>query len=262
MHSLSLTPGAKQITARSPLRYPGGKSRAAEVIVSYFPAGINELMSPFFGGGSVELFATTKGIQVTGYDIFAPLVEFWQCLAVNSNALANEVLKYYPLAKESFYKLQRSQETLDGKMRRAAVYYVLNRSSFSGATLSGGMSPNHPRFTISSIDRLRKFHNPKITVHRLDFVQSLRRHPDKFAYLDPPYLIKSSLYGKKGNAHKYFDHELLAKTLKKRNHWILSYNDCTEIRLLYSGFKIITLNWKYGMPNNKSSSEMLVFSKH
>lgn len=248
------------ITARSPLRYPGGKTRGVETIVSCFPDGVQELLSPFFGGGSIELFAASKGVKVYGYDVFAPLAEFWQCLLQDANRLADEVQKHFPLAKQKFYELQKTQTTFSTKIERAAVYYVLNRSSFSGATLSGGMSPHHPRFTQTSIDRLRSFYNPNVSVHKADFSHSLRNHPHLFAYLDPPYLIKSSLYGRKGDAHKDFDHEALADLLRNRKRWILSYNDCSEIRKLYAGFHITVPNWKYGMSNNKTSREVLIFS--
>lgn len=249
-------------TMRSPLRYPGGKTRAIELITGFFPKKLDKLLSPFFGGGSIELFAASKGTKVIGYDVFSPLVEFWQCLKDQPAKLADEVEKFFPLPKAKFYELQHTQTTFKSKIKRAAVYYVLNRSSFSGATLSGGMSPHHPRFTQTSIERLRAFNNPNISVEQSDFKQSLLKHPLTFAYLDPPYLISSSLYGKKGNAHKDFDHEALAKILKEREHWILSYNDCGEIRKLYDGFYMLTPNWKYGMSNNKISREVLIFSKN
>lgn len=247
---------------RSPLRYPGGKTRGVDFITQFFPKNLDKLLSPFFGGGSIELSVAAKGTVVFGYDIFSPLVEFWQCLMIQPNELANEVEKYYPLPKDKFYELQHSQTKFKTKLERAAVYYVLNRSSFSGATLSGGMSPEHPRFTLTSIERLKNYSNPNIKVEKADFKTSLQKHPFTFTYLDPPYLIKSSLYGKKGNAHKDFDHEGLADILKKREHWILSYNDCNEIRSLYEGFHILTPNWKYGMSNDKFSKEILIFSKN
>lgn len=247
---------------RSPLRYPGGKTRGVAFITSFFPKDLDMLLSPFFGGGSIELSVAAKGSLVYGYDVFSPLVEFWQCLITQPNELADEVEKYYPLLKARFYELQKTQTKFETALQRAAVYYVLNRSSFSGATLSGGMSPDHPRFTPTSIERLRNFVNPNITLNKADFKTSLEKHPNTFAYLDPPYLIKSLLYGKKGNAHKDFDHEQLAGILKQREHWILSYNDCAEIRALYAGFDILTPNWKYGMSNDKLSKEVLIFSKN
>lgn len=250
------------LSVRSPLRYPGGKTRGVELITKYFPEKPGAMLSPFFGGGSIELFIAAKGVKVFGYDVFSPLVEFWQCLTQQPNELADEVEKFYPLAKEKFYLLQKTQTNFTTKLQRAAVYYVLNRSSFSGATLSGGMSPQHPRFTQSSIQRLRDHYNPNIKVAQADFKTSLQKHPSLFTYLDPPYLISSSLYGKKGNAHKDFDHTGLATLLKTRENWILSYNDCEEIRALYKGCKIVMPKWKYGMSNNKSSKEILIFSKN
>lgn len=249
-------------STRSPLRYPGGKTRGVDYITQFFPKYLDELISPFFGGGSIELSVAAKGIVVYGYDIFSPLVEFWQCLSLQPNELAKEVEKYFPLAKDKFYELQHTQMKFETKLERAAVYYVLNRSSFSGSTLSGGMSPEHPRFTRTSIERLRNYFNPNIIIEEADFKYSLERHPFTFTYLDPPYLIKNSLYGKKGNAHKDFDHERLAKILKNREYWILSYNDCNEIRNLYEDFQILTPNWKYGMSNDKVSKEILIFSKN
>lgn len=248
------------VSAKSPLRYPGGKTRAVELITSHFPAGITQMLSPFFGGGSVELFTAAQGITVIGFDVFQPLVEFWQCLLKTPVALAAEVEKRYPLSREAFYKLQDDQMKFATKLQRAAAYYVLNRSSFSGSTLSGGMSPGHPRFTLSSIERLKQFRKPNVSVQLSSFTDSLANYTDVFTYLDPPYLIKNTLYGKGGNAHKKFDHPALAKILKTRRCWILSYNDCPEIRELYKGFHIKMPEWKYGMSTDKTSKEVLIFS--
>ena len=252
----------KTCSSRSLLRYPGGKTRGVDFITQFFPKHLDKLLSPFFGGGSIELAVAAKGTKVYGYDVFSPLVEFWQCVVQKPEELAKVVENYLPLSKDSFYELQKTQTKFKTKIQRAAVFYVLNRSSFSGSTLSGGMSPGHPRFTPSAIERLRNFYNPNITVAKKDFKLSLAGHPHTFTYLDPPYLIGSSLYGRKGDTHKGFDHEGLSELLKKREHWILSYNDCEPIREMYEGFHILTPNWKYGMSNDKSSKEVLIFSKN
>lgn len=246
---------------KSLLRYPGGKTRAVETITAYFPAGIKELCSPFFGGGSIELFMAAKGVHVYGFDIFRPLVEFWQSVIKYPNELAELVQEFYPLSKESFYFLQNHQTKLNTKIERAAAYYVINRSSFSGTTLSGGMSPLHPRFTQTAIERVRNFRNDNFTVQQMDFKASIKANKNVFLYLDPPYIIESTLYGKNGNTHKGFDHEGLCEILKNRNNWILSYNDCKEVRSMYEGYEMIMPFWKYGMSNNKSSKEILIFSE-
>ena len=54
---------------------------------------------------------------------------------------------------------------------------------------------------------------------------------DVFTYLDPPYEIKSSLYGKKGGMHKGFDHDAFAEECDRHtNHMMISYNSSQLIR--------------------------------
>lgn len=244
------------------LRYPGGKSRAVKKICRFIPKNITRLCSPFFGGGAIELSCAETGIEIVGYDSFGPLVNFWQCVVFDSNRLADIVEEYYPLEKEKFYELQRTQHKYTSKYERAAIFYVLNRASFSGSTLSGGMSPEHKRFTNSSIERLRKFNVKNIKIKQMDFTKSIPLHKNDFLYLDPPYMIKNNLYGIKGSTHKGFRHDLLVKLLKKKYNWILSYNNCPEILDMYNDYSILYPEWIYGMPSsiNKKSNEVLIFS--
>ena len=249
---------------KSPLRYPGGKSRAVKIISKYIPKDTTQLCSPFFGGGSLEIHCAQNGIKVYGYDSFGPLVDFWQVLLKDPSKLAYTVKKYHPLKKEKFYELQKLQLESKSKLERAAVFFVLNRTSFSGSTLSGGMATggddNNPRFTKSSIEKLRTFKIKNLTIQQADYKKSIRRHKKALLYLDPPYLIQSKLYGRQGDLHKNFDHYTLAKILKKRNNWILSYNNSKEIHQLYSDYTILYPDWKYGMSNNKKSREVLILS--
>lgn len=256
-------------TIKSPLRYPGGKSRAVKYIYSFIEKffeskDVKLLCSPFFGGGSLEIFCAQNGIRVYGYDVFQPLVDFWQCLLKDRMKLADMVEEYRPLEKEQFYKLQQSQMKSKNRFERAVFFFVLNRTSFSGSTLCGGMASggedNNPRFTESSIERLRNFKIKNLSVRLADFRKSIPMHRDALLYLDPPYLIDSKLYGSKGDLHRDFDHRNLAKLLKKRDSWILSYNNSEEIHEMYSNYAILYPDWKYGMSNNKTSRELLILS--
>jgi len=242
---------------KSPLRYAGGKSRGVMEISNFIPQETKEICSPFLGGGSIELACANNGIQVFGYDNFKPLVEFWQCLLTDRIKLAEIIRKYHPLSKKKFYELQI--QYTKSKYKRAAIFYVLNRSSFSGTTLSGGMSPNHPRFTISSIQRIENFETENLHVEQADFKESIKKSKHILLYLDPPYMINQKLYGNKGNLQN-FDHEGLADILHKRDNWILSYNDCDYIHKLYEGYHFHYPQWKYCMSNNKNSNEVLVMS--
>ena len=245
--------------AHSPLRYPGGKSRAVKQILEFIPPNIKTICSPFFGGGSIELALASKGINVKGFDVFAPLVNFWQVLLRSPKELSKNVRQLYPMTSSKFYLTQREYKSIRGRIKQAAAFYALNRASFSGTTLSGGMSPDHPRFTEKGIDSLSCFKVDNLTVDNSDFKDALRENENEFLYLDPPYMNGKALYGEKGNAHKHFDHRALFDVLKKRDGWILSYNDCEKVRRLYDGHRMLTLKWGYGMNNTKRSNELLIF---
>lgn len=251
---------------KSPLRYPGGKSRAVKTILEFIPSGVNELVSPFFGGGSIELACAARGMRVHGYDSFQPLVAFWQLLLADPDRLADLVQAHFPLTRDRFYQLQKAHKD-EASEDQGVMFFVLNRASFSGTTLSGGCSEQslRDRFTASSIDRLRQFKTfdaiKNLSVQSADFQDSLARHPNTFLYLDPPYMIESVLYGRQGSTHRGFNHQQLADILRSRQGWILSYNACPEIEALYSGFEFIYPQWSYGMSSHKSSKEILILNR-
>lgn len=245
---------------RSPLRYPGGKNRAIKSIYSFIPESETSLCSPFLGGASIELACSTR-MRVYGSDIFEPLIAFWKLLLNDPVNLARRVESYFPLSRGRFYELQKKYIGLESEEDRAAAFYVLNRSSYSGTTLSGGMSPGHPRFTESAIQRLRDFKAENFSVECADFRDVIPRHQNSFLYLDPPYLNGQALYGIKGDTHKEFNHKALADLIRKRERWIMSYNDSPEIRELYKGHTILSVEWIYGMSKDKKSKEILILSR-
>ena len=58
---------------KSPLRYPGGKTRAIKTLFKHIPYNLKEMCSPFIGGGSFELACTGLGVRVHGFDTFCPI---------------------------------------------------------------------------------------------------------------------------------------------------------------------------------------------
>jgi DNA adenine methylase len=125
------------------------------------------------------------------------------------------------------------------------------------------MSPKTERFTRKHIDYLAEFKAPQLSVELSDFQKALKHRPSVFAYCDPPYFLDGKcLYGKQ---HLDFNHEALHRILRKRKAWLLSYDDCPEVRELYSGFRIKTVSWCYGMANQNegfdgTSKEVLILS--
>ena len=69
---------------------------------------------------------------------------------------------------------------------------------------------------------------------------------------------QNSLYGVSGNLHKGFEHERLHSVLSTRDRWVMSYNDCEQIREMYKDYEITTAEWSYGMNKSKKSSEIII----
>ena len=273
---------------KTPLRYPGGKSRAAKLIAEFIPSDEKLICSPFLGGGSIELLLEERGHRVKAYDLFKQLVWFWEGLLNSPDELANLCDSYRKSHEDFVIKSKHSSKQVRGLLKEdfkiyqlflrdadeysltnAAMFYAINRSSFSGGTLSGGYSQRaaYARFTDSSIDRVRNFKVNSFTVECQDFKVSIPNNSDAFLYCDPPYALEDSfLYGDNRKMHKGFDHQGLYDILSKRDRWVLSYNDSDSVRDMYKDYKIVDLDWKYGMKNiggtkMGSSSEILIINK-
>ena len=78
---------------KTPLRYPGGKSRAAAQLVSAFPNEISEFREPFLGGGSVAIEFTKRfpDVPVWVNDKYYYLTTFWQQLQCAGEQMAEEL---------------------------------------------------------------------------------------------------------------------------------------------------------------------------
>ena len=218
---------------KSPLRYPGGKSRVAEKIAADLarlaknPSRL--IASPFFGGGSVELRLAERGFRILGTDAFYPVARFWQALKHQPQELHAAVSEFLPgIDKQAFKLLQEElrhlNETKGDPMRTATLFFVINRCSFSGTTLSGGMSPDCPRFTQSSVDRLLQVDLSNVEVRHGDYWSHLLDpelgHEWSAVFADPPYPLeqgKDKLYGDRGSAHTDFDHALFAARMNALN---------------------------------------------
>lgn len=271
---------SKELT--SPLRYPGGKFRARKILNEYIPDNTKKILSPFFGGGSFELYLNNQGIEVVGYDNFWLLANFWKQLLTSSTTLAVEAHKHLGLVDKDLFK-EFQQELKDYVPQPSSIgnagneqefhdlavkFFIVNRCSFSGATLSGGFSKSasETRFTQSIIDKLGSFKNPMLTINHGSFEdtlpeQSLCEDID-LLFLDPPYLLenhKNKLYGKNGDMHRGFNHELLRGEVEKtQKPFILTYNNCDEVKELWDGYKTYPAEWSYGMSKSKKSSELII----
>jgi DNA adenine methylase len=250
----------------SPLRYPGGKTRACKVldeIIREKEFDTSTIISPFFGGGSFEFYMYKKyGSKLIVNDKFTPLISFWLNVQTHKKELCEELRKLLnKVSKDDFTVLRNTIMGESDTFLQAYKYFVINRCSFSGATLSGGFSEeaSKKRFTESSIKRIENLDLSNVEFHNKDFIDFLKGKRG-LVFLDPPYYLgqSSKLYGNNGDMHENFDHEQLFKCMKMRKNWIMTYNDCEYIRDLYKDYEIRAVDWTYGMNKSKNSSEIVI----
>ena len=251
---------------KSPLRYPGGKTRACSIldeIVNEKGFDKSVVISPFFGGGSFEFFLCNKyGSKLIVNDKFKPLISFWKSVQTRKVELCSELRKLLNVVSKSIFSTMRDTIMEDtDEFIQGYKYFVINRCSFSGATLSGGFSTesSKKRFTESSIKRTEDLNLNDVEFHNLDF-ETFLKGKKGLIFLDPPYYLNenSNLYGKNGDMHENFNHEKLFQVLKKRKNWIMTYNNCDYIRDLYKNYEIREVKWSYGMNTSKESSEIVI----
>lgn len=250
------------------LRYPGGKHYGRKFIIPYFPQNITEMISPFLGGGSIEVFMASNGVKVHAYDKFDLLVNYWKYQLQQPRKLAERIHRYFPMSRYKFFELRNNIYTIPNGLERAAVFFVLNICSFSGITLSGGFSNENTRERFNKekthslmIEKIQNLNITNMTVECQDFITTLERHTTEFMYLDPPYMIKKDyLYGKMGNLHSNFDHYGLCERLKARNNWIMSYDNNDVIRKMYKNNRIQEVEWNNSFNKKGKKIELLIFS--
>ena len=256
----------------SPLRYPGGKTRACKILNEilterYDMEQFDTVISPFFGGGSFEFYLQSKyNLHIQANDKFRPLYCFWNTCKTKKDDLVEILDNYIDYVDKTLFAQLREKilaETDD--LQQSIMYFIINRCSFSGATMSGGFSleASKKRFTTSSIERIRQLDLTFMDISNLDFEEFISNHKENdkaFMFLDPPYFLDkgSKLYGTNGDMHEHFDHDRLFECLSDKTNWFMTYNNCDYVKNLYKDFTIVETGWSYGMNKTKESSEIVI----
>ena len=268
---------------KTPLRYPGGKSRACTKMDPYIPdlRDYKEYREPFLGGGSVAIHVAKKypHLNIWVNDLYQPLVNFWQQLQDRGDILKDTLVDLKTtnntpeLAKELF--LQSKEKVNDQTLSaidRAICFYVVNKCSFSGLTESSSFSAqaSSNNFTLRGIEKLPGYSKIisdwKIT--NLTYEQLLTDDKDTFTYLDPPYEIGSNLYGRRGSMHKGFDHDTFAGDCDRFiGHQLISYNSSQLIKERFTDWNAAEFDLTYSMRSvgeymrdQKERKELLLFN--
>jgi DNA adenine methylase len=253
---------------KSPLRYPGGKSKAINQIIEYLPESFTEFREPFVGGGSIFIYLKQKlpNLKIWINDLNRELYLFWKIAQSDISQLVAEIRRIkneYTDGKLLFTELVKVDINNLSDLERAVRFFVLNRITFSGTVESGGFSQEafHKRFSNSSIDRLEKLEcilSKDVRITNLDYSELLYSSGEQvFIFLDPPYFsaTKSKLYGKDGNLHTSFEHLKFAESLQKCPYkWLITYDDSLQIRENFNWANIFEWELQYGMNNYKQGS--------
>lgn len=277
------------VKLKTPLRYPGGKSRATVKMSQYLPDmdTITSYREPFLGGGSMALYMTQRypHLKVWVNDAYAPLVTFWQVLRDDGEELQAHLLDLkgrYPtpdrarvLFAEAKEYLNSSSWTSERKITpfdRAVSFYILNKCSFSGLTESSSFSnqASQSNFSVRGIEKLSEYSQliKDWTITDYDYTKLMTDTPDTLVYLDPPYDIKDNLYGKKGNMHKGFDHDGFANSCNSFNSpMMLSYNSSNPILERFRDWNAVEYDHTYTMrsvgnymKDQQERKELLLFN--
>ena len=259
---------------KTPLRYPGGKSRAAPLLSEHLP-DLGEYRDPFMGGGSMALLVSRlyPGIPVWVNDKYWQLYNFWSQLQSYGEELSDTLATYktkYDTPEKAEGLFKDCKNTIDevDDTEAAVFFYIINKCSFSGLTENSSFSKQASvsNFSIRGIENLKEYQKDiqhwKITNEDYSVLLEAKGSKDTFIFLDPPYDIKDFLYGKKGGMHKGFDHKKFAEDCDQCVHnWMITYNINDNIKSLFEGYHQDEFGFTYSMrarKDNKSKKELLI----
>ena len=213
----------------------GGKKALREEIVARFPLNYSRYIEVFGGGGWI-LFHKDPGRDFEVYNDFNPnLANLYRCVRDHPEELQEE-LRYVLNSRLDFDYMKKMMHsgTVLTDIKRAAYFYQLIRYSYASGLDSYGGQPhsmwNNFPLIHQACQRLQR-----VVIENKDFEKLIRQYdrPESFFYCDPPYYETEDYYQDVGFTRK--DHERLANALcTMQGKFLLSYNDCPEIRELYS----------------------------
>ncbi len=253
---------------KTPLRYPGGKSKAIKTLSQWYPDKISEYREPFIGGGSIAIDIAKKNPRIPIWinDLYVPLYNFWVQLRDNGDQLSERVYeeKQYTLdavdpdmiterARDLFNQYKEEIDTYND-FEKAVAFFIMNKCSFSGLTENSTFSQtaSNSNFSLVGAKKLKEFSRIikywKIT--NLDYADVMHSYAtgDAFIFLDPPYDIKDFLYGKNREMHKSFDHDRFAQEVYKcKSKFMITYNLNDRLCELYKDYNLKEWKLRYSM---------------
>ena len=267
---------------KTPVSRVGNKSSILHILYAVFPMKYGRFIDVFGGSGSVLLGKPEIHPFEVYNDFDKNLVNLFRCMKertmatvrelgfcnLNSREDFNAIRKFFEQREEftdeylreellltelTFPPLQanelkelRTRITKDHDVRRAAMFLKLLRYSYSSSCKSFASQPFDIRKLFGLIKELEN-RMANVVVENQDFETLIKHYdrPDSFFYADPPYFSSEGMYEV---GFGWDDHVRLRDTLKSiKGKFLLSYNDCPEIRELYDGFSLLDFSRTHAM---------------
>jgi DNA adenine methylase len=268
--------------ASSPLRYPGGKASMTDLLVSIRTInqlGSRSIAEPFAGGAgaSLSMLYREDAPEIHINDADPAIHDFWWTI-VNRPQPFMSMLRSTRVSMAEWRRQRETYRRSSGvsRLRRGFAAFYLNRCNRSGIIMNAGPIGGakqtgkwkiNARFNKAELEsRCTKVseYGGRIYVSQLDaveFISGLNRN-NTFFFIDPPYYVKGeTLYLNKLD-HTY--HEKLAKQLQSMNDaaWVLTYDDCPEIRDMYADWASIhPFSLRYAAAERRRGREILITPK-
>ncbi len=216
------------------MSWVGGKKALRDEIVARFPLDYKRYIEVFGGGGWV-LFHKDPGKDFEVYNDFnSNLVNLYRCVREHPDELKAE-LEFMLNSRLDFeyMKYMLHNKAVLPDVRRAAYYYALIRYSYASSVDSFGSQPHAMWRNFPIIfEASKRLQN--VVIENKDCVKLINQYdrPESFFYCDPPYYETEGYY--EGGGFGRDDHSRLADRLCTiQGKFLLSYNDCPEIREIY-----------------------------
>ena len=252
------------IQRKSPLAWVGGKSKLTSTIIPLIPK--HTCYIEVFAGAAWVLFRKEPSKVEVINDINGDLITLYRVI---QNHL-EEFVRYFKwslVSRDEFDRLQRVDESTLTDIQRAARFYYLVKNSFGAKVVSqcfGVASSSKPRLNLLRLEEdLSEAHLrlTRVQIENLTFDQLIKRYDskDSFFYCDPPYWNCENDYGK--DLFDKDDFTLLRDTLAAcKGQWLVSINNVTQIRELFSRFNIKEVRTSYSINQKagKPVSELLI----
>ncbi len=284
------------ITIKTPVSRVGNKTAILHILYALFPLNYGRFVDVFGGSGSVLL----GNPEICPFEVYNDfdrnLANLFRCMKERTMATIRELGFCHLNSREDFIAVRRFFEneqfddkylpeelrltqimfppleakeltemrkriTLDYDVRRAAMFLKLLRFSYSSSGKSYASQPFDIRKLFGLILQLQE-RMANIVVENQDFETLIKHYdrPDAFFYLDPPYFSTEDMYEVEFG---WDDHVRLRDTLKNiKGKFLLSYNDCDEIRELYNGFSMFDFSRTHSMAQRyeagKEFKELLI----